>query len=771
MKPVKIMKWPLLIYALLQSSASFAALTSPVLNFPEDKREDLNPDELVCRYTHSSSRARVQIALDASFNMPVADQLTTASVIAFNQLKLNKTYYWRVKSFNSNYTDSSSWSEVRTFKTIDQLTINYPYEEVNYQLVGLGGYRSPGYHNLGMQIQCDTSANFNTAFLQSSFNGLVDFAFDHKTYYVRSRNFTEGDTSTWSETQLFHTNFNLRWNPEDYCYANTNNLVSGNIFFGYNQADVYVNLYLDSQKTQPFFDTTFLSRSGNAYFRKDFVECHRFWVDIRIEGSHETAYLSRWYQMCNPNEKASIAHYPFTTNVKKEYNLQQFNVPHCFDGLDVELDTSDQYQSPYLIQRSYTTDTSLYFYDWIYFPVNPINYQGRYRIKSGDFKSEWAPLGELVRAQLMWNKSGEQSDSTNLKAVYRLSGLVDTTYDYELELQLDTTSTFNSPAGRSVFTPITQSANFQASLDEPYFTDTIFMRARVTSPDGKSSWTPLLYKQSVNKPIIGGGSVLNRYYPFGNPSVTPSTFNTPIVVHYQYASDSLFTPGKTLSVWDNTSPELETGQTYFLRARMEHAYDTSDWSDIVQVNTLNRDYILNPHLVYPEVEQTNVAPATTTFKWQPRVSDLASAYTLMVYEEEINVNRVVFFSTTQKSEMDVPQLKPATHYVWTVHATGKKNQTSLNEIRHFYTTGFNSTHSPFLSENALYPNPSNGTMIIPDWQEVTQIHLFDLTGKPISTFIPSSESLNLHHLPAGTYLIQIERLNQLNQMQRITLLN
>lgn len=74
----------------------------------------------------------------------------------------------------------------------------------------------------------------------------------------------------------------------------------------------------------------------------------------------------------------------------------------------------------------------------------------------------------------------------------------------------------------------------------------------------------------------------------------------------------------------------------------------------------------------------------------------------------------------------------------------------------YYYSGAVSTQNPNGTQFSIFPNPAT-TQIAVQSENLSQIKLFDLLGRPISTHKcsgQSEETLYLGHLPAGNYLLQ-----------------
>lgn len=68
----------------------------------------------------------------------------------------------------------------------------------------------------------------------------------------------------------------------------------------------------------------------------------------------------------------------------------------------------------------------------------------------------------------------------------------------------------------------------------------------------------------------------------------------------------------------------------------------------------------------------------------------------------------------------------------------------------------------------LYPNPSHGKFILAEYEDFSQVVVYDLTGHQLLKQSPTP-TLDLHRLPAGNYLIQLKHQSGHTTTQRIVI--
>ncbi|MBQ2350749.1 MAG: fibronectin type III domain-containing protein, partial [Bacteroidales bacterium] len=147
----------------------------------------------------------------SSFSSPKSFTTTSTSV-NINGLLFGTTYYWRVKATNSNDSDTSAYSEVRTFTTCSAPILSSPSNGMVYtsmvrpsvswnSITGAGSYI----------LEWDTVPSFSSTMFRTYttsstsiyINGL---RYSTKYYWrVKATNTNDSDTSSYSEVWNFTT--------------------------------------------------------------------------------------------------------------------------------------------------------------------------------------------------------------------------------------------------------------------------------------------------------------------------------------------------------------------------------------------------------------------------------------------------------------------------------------------------------------------------------------------------------------------------------------
>lgn len=197
---------------ILVSTLSFAKLKTPVLAEPDDKSTNQPSSVKIRVETVNSGKEYVFQYSDAS-DMSNATTVTHeyissySSYVWMRKLKLNKTYYWRVRARGT--TDSSDWSKIWSFTTNDSVMFYSPRKSGYTFNPGtqFAWYRTANIDSV--QLQYDTTSTFNSPHLKDvtvkdTFSDFYGFHAAHtlhygKRYYVRFRGLQGTKTTNWSE--------------------------------------------------------------------------------------------------------------------------------------------------------------------------------------------------------------------------------------------------------------------------------------------------------------------------------------------------------------------------------------------------------------------------------------------------------------------------------------------------------------------------------------------------------------------------------------------
>lgn len=164
---------------------------------------------------------KIQYDTTASFNSPIVfSDVVKATAYYTSDLYFNSKYYYRVKAYTLNKTDSSSWSIFDSLRTISEATILKPADSTILEDVTTWARWEKIKGVSKFQIMVDTTTNFNSSLNQTFISSVDSIKIPHlyfdATYFWRVRAIDAVDTSGWSDHFVFYTPSKLQlFSPVD----------------------------------------------------------------------------------------------------------------------------------------------------------------------------------------------------------------------------------------------------------------------------------------------------------------------------------------------------------------------------------------------------------------------------------------------------------------------------------------------------------------------------------------------------------------------------
>jgi hypothetical protein len=344
---------------------------APTLVSPSDGATNIHPSILL-DWNPVATAAKYQIWIDttASFSNP-ASYFVTYSAYMVNLLLFNTTYYWKVRAIGVN-NDTSSWSAVRSFTTIEKPTLKYPSS---------GSKPTHAVHALkwdaingasGYVYEVDTTATFSSPLLvqgvSTTNSATVALLRYGQTYYWRVKAFHSLDTSNWSNTNNYVTkdsvpiispvNGSTTVTPVNACKVKS--------ILGTRKYEFWVDS--NSNFATPFvfyWDSTKISTNTGdtiASYYLDTIPFGTLYMKFRCISKYDT---SKWsnvisfktldaIQLVSPSQNA--------TNVPCNTTFQWKRMPGCVKYV-LEYDTLPDFSTKVSVQRTdsfYTLSASSY---------------------------------------------------------------------------------------------------------------------------------------------------------------------------------------------------------------------------------------------------------------------------------------------------------------------------------------------------------------------------------------------------------------------------
>ena len=196
---------------------SFTTTDAPTITAPNDGTVLTNSISPNIQWTEivGATKYLYQCDTSMSFNSPLLRNYTTEYSSGGKyplNLSFGKAYYLRMRATNTDESDTSAWSAVRTFITSDAPVLNSPSNGYVYSSSVNPTLKCETIRNIGKYIyQWDTTSNFNSPLCRSTVQTSTSVTVGPlklgTTYYWRmcATNYNDSDTSSWSAVWSFTT--------------------------------------------------------------------------------------------------------------------------------------------------------------------------------------------------------------------------------------------------------------------------------------------------------------------------------------------------------------------------------------------------------------------------------------------------------------------------------------------------------------------------------------------------------------------------------------
>jgi len=561
----------------------------------------------------------IEVDTSLSFNSPAFKTGTEAYINSasgngdtdfyFDNLYFGETYYWRVRARNA--VDTTAWN-MRTYQTLPSVTLNSPSNNAT----GFTGVSFNWNAHTGVDfydIEIDTSLSFNSPAFKtgtenyinsSSGNGDTDFFFDNllfgATYYWRVRARNAVDTSAWTMRTYFTLDgVNLN-SPTNNSTGFTGTTFNWNAHTGVDFYDIQIDtsLNFNSPAFKSGSETYFNSSSSNGdtdFFFDNLYFGETYYWRVRARNAVDT---SGWTMRTYQTQPTVAVNSPTNNSSGFTGRVFNWNAHTGVDFYDIELDTSLTFSSPayrtvtetYINSSSSNGDTDAYFSD-LYFGEL---YYWRVRARNAVDTSDWSPVRFYTTIDGV-SLSTPSNNTTNVP-------VTGTTLNWNshhgvvaYQMQLDSTSSFNSPGFLQVTNPYinTSSANSDTrSTTGALGASTIYnWRVRAYNNVDTSSWTtwffstgvpitvpavPILISPSNGNPNTGVSVTLDW-----NSAANAQTYT------YEYSTSPTFASSTSATVTPTNSPAISLAQntTYYWRVLATNGSFNSVWSEVWSFNT------------------------------------------------------------------------------------------------------------------------------------------------------------------------------------------
>ncbi len=774
---------------------SFTTTDAPTITAPTDGIVLTNSIAPTIKWTEivGATKYIYQCDTSMSFNSPLLRNYTTdynsAGQYPLN-LHFGKTYYVRMKATNTNESDTSAWSAVRSFTTSDSITLvsfndtsltaNYftrqtlswtPYKGVTQYILQLD--TTPCFNSPVLLQFNHTSSSTSTTANQSVIINNMLYGTMHY-WRVCAVNYNGADTSSWSSTWQFHTtdfvgNTDNTLNNSD---STRNYYTRQTLKWRNNRGSTKYILQLDttpnfnSHLLRVIYTTNAIDNTTNELSTKVYNMLYGTMYYYRvcaINNAPDTSGWSATWQFHTINKVFSTSNTIHdTVSTKTYYTRQTLKWQNNCGSTKyiLQLDTTPDFNSPVLRQVTTTnniddetTELSTTVYNLLH---GAMYYYRLCAINNAPDTSGWSDTWQFhTRDKVYLYSPADQTTNASPSATLQWKN---SSGSSKYILQVDTSSGFNSSSLREIIvtSSITNNDDYKSyALSNLRFGDTYYWRVRsVNEAPDTSGWSDAWsFTVTSGVPTLTSPSDGVVYTACVGPTVnwasitgashyilawdTVSTFDSPLY-------DSFTTTGTGVNIWP-----IKFATKYYWRvcATNTDESDTSAWSSAWTFTTSDAPILTSPSDGYVYSNSVNPTLQCTAIT---RVGKY-----IYQWDTTATFNSPLCASTTKTSNStSIGPLKLGTTYYWRMRATNYNDDsdTSSWSGAWSFTTGGS---IPTLS------SPSNGSTAVRlrptlQWNSVSSCNYYDYECDTTPNF--NSPELQSGSVASGTTSIRINQL-------------
>lgn len=695
-----------------------------------------------------------EVDTSSNFNSPqllsgaVGSSSINATGVNLNDLLFGSTYFWRVAAKSIN--DTSDWSLIRTFQTIERPTLVLPANNST----GLGVEVTLDWSfvqgNNGYLFQLDTSASFNSSLLFNvnqpnnvSQSTVSDLNFG-TTYFWRVAAINANDTSNWSLVRNFTTlnQVNLVTplnNAQGIGGGQTLDwsFVRGNHGYIY-EVDITLafNSNLLKQGTSP-------SSTSQAAVNDLLFGTAHYWR-VAATSLNDTSQWSIIRTFVTIDSVLLISPPNNSTNVNVQERLDWAAVLGN-NGYLYELDTVPSFNSPFYFLGNSNLNTSEIIETNLRYGTT---YFWRAAVKNNVDTSQWSSTFQFTtKSNVIPVSPSNGAIDQAIRPTLNWSGIFrSTNYIYEI----DTTVNFNSPlllAGNTNRI----SSNFQPT--HLHYGTKYYWRIKAFHINDTSEWSTVSSFTTID------------HFSYGNPA--NNAIGVPINQiltwnrisfsdYYNYEVDEVPTFNSAALQSGNTNSNtvktaqglnnLKYGQDYYWRVAAVSSVDTSSFQGVRKFTTAFQ-LTNSPIQISPSNGVINLNRSNITLDWDT-VSN-ATSYQYQIDTANNFTNSSQTFSVPT-SQITLNRLDNFTTYYWRVRAINNAGNSPWSGVWSFTTENCETRDT--LTINSCGPYTINGTTYNATgtyFQTLTNSQLCDSTLKiDLTVAAPINDSVTQN----GTFL-------------------
>jgi hypothetical protein len=563
---------------------SYATLSTPTLLYPSNGSSTNYPQfTLGLSAISGVIKYRYQADTSKNFSSPILMDSVRPNANFWASVKFpyGSTVYVRCKVYSA--TDSSNWSTAVYVTISDKTKLTSPADGFS-GVVSYLQWTSVG--QVDYEVMIDTSKNFNSPLLcyrkyknYSMARAYPDSFYFSKKYYWKVRAIDGSDTLKWSDlwSYTFQTVSKITFPAPASNYMGRSASIS---VFWENAGMAMIQYQLS---THPSFSKVQFNRllapTSNKYDTLFFLDyATKYYCRLRFVSKVDSLpwaiggnYTTLEPRIIDPYN-GKVINYPGE-------NIGLYGDYDDFDTFELQVDTNINFPNP--IVDSFTTKLGVFYNQTRLFTT----YYARVRGLHYKDTSAWSAIRSFatttVNYYMLYTVPQDKATNTDLAFIMQWSGLINK-IPY-LELDLDTTTTFNSPQHQNFVGAWSTPNNF--SLSNLLFGTKYYFRFKIGDPFDTSEWSTIRnfttsqvtlkydYPPNTarnwniqNNLLIKTPTVKGIKYYLWQLDTTPK-FNSPILRMKMDTGITTFKPQGSFYL----------GLEYYWRVAAANDKDTSDW--------------------------------------------------------------------------------------------------------------------------------------------------------------------------------------------------
>jgi N-acetylmuramoyl-L-alanine amidase CwlA len=678
-----------------------------------------------------------------------------------SDLLYGQKYYWRARVRNTN--DTSEWSDTWNFTSLYQINLYSPSNNaqnlsINTTLRCYDEDYNTDFDNYEFEI--DTTINFNSPLYEISHGTSSSSGYIYKsnsglrygqTYYWRARVRNTNDTSEWSSTWNFKTEYELIDGPELNLPANNStDQPYSSLLLDWNSVS-NANNYQYQVSTENDFSV--IIKTGNTSLTEktisDLLPNTLYYWRVRAENING---YSPWSAEWNFTTEQTILEVPelispINNAAYIDYRSIDFSWNPVIGASEYTFEISQDNSFSTGVTSLNTSSESVTMTNLEAETV----YYWRVNASDGITVTDWSEIRTLETMPAPPELISPPNNSIDID--YNSVSLTWTDISTSYWIQLSTDETFTINVDETNTTSNTEIYGDLTPQTTYYW--------RVCIDDGFFNWSDAwnFTTMDVASPLDPPELVSPEDGSINQQNIVSLDWNevtNAIEYTYQYSTDetfTVFTDGNT-SDTQATIGTLEYNTLYYWKVIAYDGDNYSSWSEVWCFTTEEEPIILDPPMLISPENGSDEQAIDLTLDWEA----VTNAFE---YEYQYSIDNSFTSYTdgiTSDTETAVSGLEYETEYFWRVRASNGSQFSEWSDVWSFTTEIDISVLYSDAEDIHIYPNPADSYISLNLKKLPNKIAIISISGKLFKEIksLNTKQIINISELNEGIYILKIE---------------